>query len=103
MTTYEVDIARRTLTPGPWKLLNIESGESRLIPIPPPLCGVVIATPSSLTYHNGVAAKVCGGGGGGARSALARVDVLLGPPSARARAGAAGRDPSDDDRGGGPC
>ena len=40
--TYEVALKDKDFVEGPWSQNNLDNGADLLIPVPPPLCGVLI-------------------------------------------------------------
>lgn len=55
LKTYEVSLKDKDFASGPWQQTDLDATASLLIPIPPPLGGVVLMCEHSLTYTNGAA------------------------------------------------
>ncbi|GLT64999.1 hypothetical protein SLA2020_374570 [Shorea laevis] len=55
--TYEVSLKDKDFTEGPWAQNNLDDGASLLIPIPPPLCGVLIIGEETIAYCSANAFK----------------------------------------------
>eukprot|EP00727_Mastigamoeba_balamuthi_P002002 m51a1_g118 putative dna damage-binding protein 1a (1114) ;mRNA; f:362128-365815 len=51
--TYEVSVDDRELAKGPWDALSVESTTNYVVPVPKPLCGVVLLGEQTITYHHG--------------------------------------------------
>uniref|UniRef100_A0A915J2E8 DNA damage-binding protein 1 n=1 Tax=Romanomermis culicivorax TaxID=13658 RepID=A0A915J2E8_ROMCU len=49
--TYEVSFQDKELIRGPWKQDNIETEAAFIIPVPKPMCGVIVLGEESITYH----------------------------------------------------
>ncbi|CAN4082375.1 unnamed protein product [Withania somnifera] len=48
--TYEVSLKDKDFIEGPWAQNNLDNGASLLIPVPPPLCGVLIIGEETIVY-----------------------------------------------------
>ena len=53
LKTYEISLAKKQFTKGPWKQDNIEPESSILIPVPMPYGGALIIGQESIVYLNG--------------------------------------------------
>mmetsp|Transcript_40860 Transcript_40860/g.102893 ORF Transcript_40860/g.102893 Transcript_40860/m.102893 type:complete len:1012 (-) Transcript_40860:694-3729(-) len=56
--TYEISLSDKEFAEGPWFQYNVEGGASILIPVPEPMCGVLIVGEQSITYHGGAPGTV---------------------------------------------
>lgn len=50
MKTYEVALKDKDFVEGPWSQNNLDNGADLLIPVPPPLCGVLIIGEETIVY-----------------------------------------------------
>ncbi|RXH98908.1 hypothetical protein DVH24_011233 [Malus domestica] len=50
--TYEVSLKDKDFVEGPWAQNNVENGADLLIPVPPPLCGVLIIGEDNIVYRS---------------------------------------------------
>ncbi|XP_047339396.1 DNA damage-binding protein 1 [Impatiens glandulifera] len=48
--TYEVALKEKDFIEGPWSQNNLDNGADLLIPVPPPLCGVLIIGEETIVY-----------------------------------------------------
>ncbi|KAE8726043.1 DNA damage-binding protein 1 [Hibiscus syriacus] len=48
--TYEVALKEKDFVEGPWSQNNLDNGADLLIPVPPPLCGVLIIGEETIVY-----------------------------------------------------
>ncbi|KAJ0018028.1 hypothetical protein Pint_11070 [Pistacia integerrima] len=48
--TYEVALKDKDFAEGPWSQNNLDNGADLLIPVPPPLCGVLIIGEETIVY-----------------------------------------------------
>ncbi|KAK9268180.1 hypothetical protein L1049_010622 [Liquidambar formosana] len=48
--TYEVALKDKDFVEGPWSQNNLDNGADLLIPVPPPLCGVLIIGEETIVY-----------------------------------------------------
>ncbi|KAK8563210.1 hypothetical protein V6N13_018256 [Hibiscus sabdariffa] len=48
--TYEVALKEKDFVEGPWSQNNLDNGADLLIPVPPPLCGVLIVGEETIVY-----------------------------------------------------
>ncbi|MED6157209.1 DNA damage-binding protein 1a [Stylosanthes scabra] len=55
--TYEVSLKDKDFVEGPWSQNNLDNGADLLIPIPPPLCGVLIIGEETIVYCSANAFK----------------------------------------------
>ncbi|GLT67385.1 hypothetical protein SLA2020_396990 [Shorea laevis] len=55
--TYEVSLKDKDFVEGPWAQNNLDNGASLLIPVPPPLCGVLIIGEETIVYCSANAFK----------------------------------------------
>ncbi|XP_070052386.1 DNA damage-binding protein 1 isoform X1 [Nicotiana tomentosiformis] len=55
--TYEVSLKDKDFIEGPWAQNNLDNGASLLIPVPPPLCGVLIIGEETIVYCSASAFK----------------------------------------------
>ncbi|KAJ8548958.1 hypothetical protein K7X08_030924 [Anisodus acutangulus] len=55
--TYEVSLKDKDFIEGPWAQTNLDNGASLLIPVPPPLCGVLIIGEETIVYCSASAFK----------------------------------------------
>ncbi|XP_062160376.1 DNA damage-binding protein 1-like isoform X2 [Alnus glutinosa] len=55
--TYEVAIKDKDFVEGPWSHNNLDNGADLLIPVPPPLCGVIIIGEETIVYCSASAFK----------------------------------------------
>ncbi|XP_022762657.1 DNA damage-binding protein 1a-like isoform X2 [Durio zibethinus] len=55
--TYEVALKEKDFVVGPWSQNNLDDGADLLIPVPPPLCGVLIIGEETIVYCNANAFK----------------------------------------------
>ncbi|GLT97110.1 hypothetical protein SLE2022_146930 [Rubroshorea leprosula] len=55
--TYEVSLKDKDFVEGPWSQNNLDNGASLLIPVPPPLCGVLIIGEETIVYCSANAFK----------------------------------------------
>jgi len=53
LKTYEVSVKDKDFVDGPWQHSNLDAGASIVIPIPSPLCGVVVVGENSVAYLHG--------------------------------------------------
>ncbi|TDH74292.1 uncharacterized protein CCR75_001185 [Bremia lactucae] len=51
--TYHILLKEKDFAEGPWNQSNVEAGASLLIPVPPPIGGVLIVSNQTIVYHNG--------------------------------------------------
>jgi DNA damage-binding protein 1 len=51
--TFVIDMREKELVAGPWVQNNVESGASKLIPIPSPINGVIVVGNTTITYLTG--------------------------------------------------
>ncbi|KAI8000281.1 DNA damage-binding protein 1 [Camellia lanceoleosa] len=56
--TYEVALKDKDFVEGPWSQNNLDNGAALLIPVPPPLCGVLIIGEDTIVYCSASAFKV---------------------------------------------
>ncbi|GAV76408.1 CPSF_A domain-containing protein/MMS1_N domain-containing protein [Cephalotus follicularis] len=56
--TYEVALKDKDFVEGPWSQNNLDNGADLLIPVPPPLCGVLIIGEETIVYCSANAFKV---------------------------------------------
>ncbi|KAG6404983.1 hypothetical protein SASPL_132562 [Salvia splendens] len=52
MKTYEVNLKDKDFVEGPWSQNNLDNGADLLIPVPPPLCGVLIIGEETIVYSS---------------------------------------------------
>lgn len=57
MKTYEVALKEKDFVEGPWYRNNLDNGAELLIPVPPPLCGVLIIGEETIVYCSASAFK----------------------------------------------
>jgi DNA damage-binding protein 1 len=50
MKTYEMDLEDEGFSEGPWSQNNLGKWMNLLIPVPPPLCGVLITGGKTIVY-----------------------------------------------------
>ncbi|XP_010537808.1 PREDICTED: DNA damage-binding protein 1a [Tarenaya hassleriana] len=55
--TYEVSLKDKDFIEGPWSQNNLDNGADLLIPVPPPLCGVLIIGEETIVYCSANAFK----------------------------------------------
>lgn len=55
--TYEVALKDKDFVEGPWSQNNLDNGANLLIPVPPPLCGVIIIGEETIVYCSANAFK----------------------------------------------
>lgn len=55
--TYEVALKDKDFLEGPWSQNNLDNGADLLIPVPPPLCGVLIIGEETIVYCSASAFK----------------------------------------------
>ncbi|KAK5837630.1 DNA damage-binding protein 1a [Gossypium arboreum] len=55
--TYEVALKEKDFVEGPWAQNNLDNGADLLIPVPPPLCGVLIVGEETIVYCSANAFK----------------------------------------------
>ncbi|KAK6917109.1 Cleavage/polyadenylation specificity factor, A subunit, C-terminal [Dillenia turbinata] len=55
--TYEVALKDKDFVEGPWAQNNLDNGADLLIPVPPPLCGVIIIGEETIVYCSANAFK----------------------------------------------
>ncbi|KAL4282364.1 hypothetical protein GQ457_03G000600 [Hibiscus cannabinus] len=55
--TYEVALKEKDFVEGPWSQNNLDNGADLLIPVPPPLCGVLIVGEETIVYCSANAFK----------------------------------------------
>ncbi|KAA8519402.1 hypothetical protein F0562_013658 [Nyssa sinensis] len=55
--TYEVALKDKDFVEGPWSQNNLDNGAALLIPVPPPLCGVLIIGEGTIVYCSASAFK----------------------------------------------
>lgn len=55
--TYEVALKDKDFVEGPWAQNNLDNGADLLIPVPPPLCGVLIIGEETIVYCSASAFK----------------------------------------------
>ncbi|OMO75054.1 hypothetical protein CCACVL1_16354, partial [Corchorus capsularis] len=55
--TYEVALKEKDFVEGPWSQNNLDNGADLLIPVPPPLCGVLIIGEETIVYCSAHAFK----------------------------------------------
>lgn len=55
--TYEVALKDKDFIEGPWSQNNLDNGADLLIPVPPPLCGVLIIGEETIVYCSASAFK----------------------------------------------
>uniref|UniRef100_A0A2P2KL64 Uncharacterized protein n=1 Tax=Rhizophora mucronata TaxID=61149 RepID=A0A2P2KL64_RHIMU len=55
--TYEVALKDKDFVEGPWSQNNLDNGADLLIPVPPPLCGVIIIGEETIVYCSANAFK----------------------------------------------
>ncbi|KAM5587538.1 hypothetical protein ABKV19_006127 [Rosa sericea] len=55
--TYEVALKDKDFVEGPWSQNNLDNGAELLIPVPPPLCGVLIIGEETIVYCSANAFK----------------------------------------------
>ncbi|XP_050221597.1 DNA damage-binding protein 1 [Mercurialis annua] len=55
--TYEVALKDKDFVEGPWAQNNLDNGADLLIPVPPPLCGVLIIGEETIVYCSANAFK----------------------------------------------
>ncbi|KAJ8762650.1 hypothetical protein K2173_010671 [Erythroxylum novogranatense] len=55
--TYEVALKDKDFVEGPWSQNNLDNGADLLIPVPPPLCGVLIVGEETIVYCSANAFK----------------------------------------------
>ncbi|KAL3643734.1 DNA damage-binding protein 1a [Castilleja foliolosa] len=55
--TYEVSLKDKDFVEGPWTQNNLDNGADLLIPVPPPLCGVLIIGEETIVYCSASAFK----------------------------------------------
>ncbi|KAK3204845.1 hypothetical protein Dsin_018891 [Dipteronia sinensis] len=55
--TYEVALKDKDFVEGPWTQNNLDNGADLLIPVPPPLCGVLIIGEETIVYCSANAFK----------------------------------------------
>ncbi|KAF2317858.1 hypothetical protein GH714_041177 [Hevea brasiliensis] len=55
--TYEVALKDKDFVEGPWSQNNLDNGADLLIPVPPPLCGVIIIGRKTIVYCSANAFK----------------------------------------------
>ncbi|KAI5671045.1 hypothetical protein M9H77_11409 [Catharanthus roseus] len=55
--TYEVALKDKDFVEGPWYQNNLDNGADLLIPVPPPLCGVLIIGEETIVYCSATAFK----------------------------------------------
>ncbi|GMN54597.1 hypothetical protein TIFTF001_023722 [Ficus carica] len=55
--TYEVSLKDKDFVEGPWSQNNLDNGAALLIPVPPPLCGVLIIGEETIVYCSANAFK----------------------------------------------
>lgn len=55
--TYEVSLKDKDFVEGPWAQNNLDNGAALLIPVPPPLCGVLIIGEETIVYCSANAFK----------------------------------------------
>ncbi|KAE8706609.1 DNA damage-binding protein 1 [Hibiscus syriacus] len=55
--TYEVALKEKDFVEGPWSQNNLDNGADLLIPVPPPLCGVLIVGEETVVYCSANAFK----------------------------------------------
>ncbi|KAL2930575.1 DNA damage-binding protein 1a [Bienertia sinuspersici] len=55
--TYEVSLKDKDFIEGPWSQNNLDNGADLLIPVPPPLCGVIIVGEETIVYCSATAFK----------------------------------------------
>ncbi|KAI9079024.1 hypothetical protein K1719_039024 [Acacia pycnantha] len=55
--TYEVALKDKDFVEGPWSQNNLDNGAEILIPVPPPLCGVLIIGEETIVYCSANAFK----------------------------------------------
>ncbi|KAJ8449900.1 hypothetical protein Cgig2_029262 [Carnegiea gigantea] len=55
--TYEVSLKDKDFVEGPWSQNNLDNGADLLIPVPPPLCGVIIVGEETIVYCSATAFK----------------------------------------------
>nr|POF11929.1 dna damage-binding protein 1 [Quercus suber] len=55
--TYEVALKDKDFVEGPWSQNNLDNGANLLIPVPPPLCGVIIVGEETIVYCSANAFK----------------------------------------------
>ncbi|CAI9760069.1 unnamed protein product [Fraxinus pennsylvanica] len=55
--TYEVALRDKDFIEGPWSQNNLDNGAELLIPVPPPLCGVLIIGEETIVYCSASAFK----------------------------------------------
>ncbi|KAB2091997.1 hypothetical protein ES319_A03G233400v1 [Gossypium barbadense] len=55
--TYEVALKEKDFAEGPWAQNNLDNGADLLIPVPPPLCGVLIVGEETIVYCSANAFK----------------------------------------------
>ncbi len=51
--THVINSRGRELLPGPWERIAAERDASTLIPVPEPMCGVMVIGKQSIAYHKG--------------------------------------------------
>ncbi|GAB2241606.1 hypothetical protein Droror1_Dr00018381 [Drosera rotundifolia] len=55
--TYEVSLKDKDFVEGPWSQNNLDNGADLLIPVPPPICGVIIVGEETIVYCSATAFK----------------------------------------------
>jgi len=55
--TYEVSLKDKNFVEGPWSQNNLDNGADLLIPVPSPLCGVLIIGEETIVYCSANAFK----------------------------------------------
>ncbi|KAL9270792.1 DNA damage-binding protein 1-like protein [Drosera capensis] len=55
--TYEISLKDKDFVEGPWSQNNLDNGADLLIPVPPPLCGVIIVGEETIVYCSATAFK----------------------------------------------
>ena len=55
--TYEVALKDKDFVEGPWSQNNLDNGANLLVPVPPPLCGVLIIGEETIVYCSANAFK----------------------------------------------
>ncbi|GER29769.1 DNA damage-binding protein 1 [Striga asiatica] len=60
MKTYEVALKDECFAEGPWSQNSLDNGAELLIPVPPPLCGVLIIGEETIVYCSASAFKAIG-------------------------------------------
>ncbi|KAI8029181.1 DNA damage-binding protein 1a [Camellia lanceoleosa] len=55
--TYEVVLKDKDFVEGPWSQNNLDNGADLLIPVPLPLCGVLIIGEETIVYYSASAFK----------------------------------------------